>query len=34
MLGRNGESREALERVLELDSGNLNARQELQRQDW
>jgi tetratricopeptide (TPR) repeat protein len=31
MLGRTQESREALERVLELDSGNLNARLELGR---
>jgi tetratricopeptide (TPR) repeat protein len=33
MLGRDQESREALERVLELDSGNLNARLELGRLD-
>jgi hypothetical protein len=33
MLGRSQESREALERVLELDKGNLNARLELQRLD-
>jgi tetratricopeptide (TPR) repeat protein len=31
MLGRNQESRDALERVLELDSGNINARLELLR---
>jgi tetratricopeptide (TPR) repeat protein len=34
MLGRTQESREALERVLELDGGNLNARLELQRPDY
>jgi hypothetical protein len=33
MLGRSQESREALEKVLDLDSGNLNARLELQRLD-
>jgi tetratricopeptide (TPR) repeat protein len=33
MLGRSQESREALEKALELDSGNLNARLELQRLD-
>jgi tetratricopeptide (TPR) repeat protein len=33
MLGRNQESRDALERVLELDNGNLNARLELRRLD-
>jgi hypothetical protein len=31
MLGRTQESRDALERVLELDSGNINARLELLR---
>ncbi|MDR3123372.1 MAG: hypothetical protein LBU16_06290 [Treponema sp.] len=34
MLGRNQESRDALERVLELDGGNLNARLELRRLDY
>jgi tetratricopeptide (TPR) repeat protein len=34
MLGRNEQSREVLERVLELDGGNLNARLELQRLDY
>jgi tetratricopeptide (TPR) repeat protein len=34
VLGRDQESRAALERVLELDNGNLNARLELQRLDY
>jgi tetratricopeptide (TPR) repeat protein len=34
MLGRTQESRDALERVLELDNGNLSARLELRRLDY
>ena len=34
LLGRNRESRDSLERVLELDNGNLSARLEMQRLDY